>query len=332
MKFSMPFNLYSRYSYKVDQLIINYHKDLKALDGFLEDHKNQRIILAFNSNNQIDKNLLTIISNYIPVHSNLCVRIPTYDQAIVDQLQELKIPFFTNDYVASWDELYTALHRPVTDIYVVEELGFVLDKVAAAAHSKNIKVRVFPNVAQSRSEIPAIKRFFIRPEDLSFYEPYVDVYEFYTADAKINTDVFYEIYSQDQKWFGDLNEIIIGLKTSFDSRCILNEFGKQRTTCDRTCFKGGHCQICDRIYEVSKLLKEADLMTIPPIDQKEESEYDEDAYEAAKQHTDELLQKMKTMLQVDDNQTTDTPTQVPAPIEEESKDVLEQMHDMLSNN
>ena len=66
--------------------------------------------------------------------------------------------------------------------------------MAAAAHVKNIQIRVFPNVAQSRSEIPAIKQFFIRPEDLNAYEPYVDIYEFYRVNSSINTDVLYEIY------------------------------------------------------------------------------------------------------------------------------------------
>lgn len=331
MKFSTPFNLYSRYSYKIDQLIINYHKDLKSLQGFLEDHHDQRIVLSFDKLQQIDENLLTILSSYVIDYPNLFLRIPTYNKIISDKLVELKIPFFTKDYISSWDELYTALQRPVTDVYIVEELGFALDKVAAAAHAKNIQIRVFPNVAQSRSEIPAIKQFFIRPEDLNAYEPYVDIYEFYRVNSSTNTDVLYEIYQHDQKWFGDLSEIISGLNESLDSRFMLNEFGASRVSCERRCFKGGRCQICDRIYKVSKELREAGIITTPPIDLNTQTEYDENAYKQAKQHTDELMQKMKTMLHIDDDPIEQTPTVIDE-VDNKPKDIIENMHDKLITN
>lgn len=37
----------------------------------------------------------------------------------------------------------------VKDIYIVNELGFELDKIAEIAHKENINIRIIPNIAQS---------------------------------------------------------------------------------------------------------------------------------------------------------------------------------------
>jgi hypothetical protein len=48
--------------------------------------------------------------------------------------------------------LYEYLDYGVTDVFITEQLGFEVDKVAEIAHSKNVQVRAFPNVAQSQYE------------------------------------------------------------------------------------------------------------------------------------------------------------------------------------
>lgn len=65
-----------------------------------------------------------------------------------------------------------------TDMYICEELGFSLLKISKILHDNNVKVRVFPNICQSSfPETESIKTFFIRPEDIIFYAPFVDVFE-----------------------------------------------------------------------------------------------------------------------------------------------------------
>lgn len=46
--------------------------------------------------------------------------------------------------------IYALIDRKVSDIYIVEELGFDLINVANVLHKNNINVRIFPNVAQSK--------------------------------------------------------------------------------------------------------------------------------------------------------------------------------------
>ena len=157
------------------------------------------------------------------------------------------------------DELLGYIQLGVSDVYIGDNLGFELDKVAEIAHQNNVQIRVFPNVAQSSwKETPGLKKFFIRPEDVTFYSDYVDVFEFWGTNLK-KQEIFYKIYSK-QEWFGSLNEIIYELNEELDSRYIIPRFAEKRIRCKKECLKGGKCQICDRIKELSHTLEEAHII------------------------------------------------------------------------
>ena len=77
---------------------------------------------------------------------------------------------------------------------------------------------------------------------------------------------------EDKKWFGDLQEIIIGLDSKIDSRYIIPRFAEKRIKCGKDCLKGGKCEMCKRILDLSEQLENAHL--IVQID-KEKEERDE---------------------------------------------------------
>ena len=147
----------------------------------------------------------------------------------------------------------------VSDVYIVEELCFEIDKVAEIAHSEGVNIRVFPNVAQSSwNDSDGITKFFIRPEDVYLYEPYIDVLEFFNSRKRENT--LYKIYAIEKKWFGQLSELIVGLNDDIDSRYIASEFGDKRRACRKNCVKGGKCRICDRVVALSQVLEKNNLI------------------------------------------------------------------------
>lgn len=152
------------------------------------------------------------------------------------------------------------LGKHVTDIYIINELGFSLDKLAIAAHKLGVKLRVYPNVAQTSAfnEMPALKKFFIRPEDIDLYSDYIDTCEFYNSDKKLET--YYKIYKEDKKWFGKLNEIIIDFNSEIDNKYIIPRFAEKRIRCNKSCIKGGYCHRCDRIEELSHTLEQSKLI------------------------------------------------------------------------
>lgn len=243
---------------KADEYTIRYSKKDDILITFLEENKNKIINLTIEEKlSETNYKTLKAIYN---TFSNFRLKFESYDSNEIENIVECGIPFFFGNRVNNWDEFLGLIELGVTDIYIVEDLCFDLERVAAAAHKENIKLRTYANVAQSTwHDTPEIKKFWIRPEDVKIYEEYIDVLEFFGQPYQIPTIL--RVYKDEQKWFGALKEIIFGLESEdLDSRFIIPEFGKRRISCQKNCLKGGKCRICDRILSLSKTLKEADLI------------------------------------------------------------------------
>ena len=106
-------------------------------------HKDKRINLDMCKEDKIDADF---IKNLAEKFNNL------YFKVKYEQLENIKLEkrCFTDIYVNNWDNLLKLLDKNVSDVYIVENMGFELDKIAEMAHQKGIAIRVFPNVAQSQ--------------------------------------------------------------------------------------------------------------------------------------------------------------------------------------
>jgi hypothetical protein len=178
-------------------------------------------------------------------------------------IEKYKIPFFFINHISSIDMLTGLIKYHPTDMYICEELGFFLDKISTVLHENNIKVRVYPNICQSSSaDIPSLKTFFIRPEDLDTYSAFVDVFEL--VSDRERQKVIYKIYKQ-QEWFGELSEIIPTFKGDFDNRRILKSFGQIRCKCGKRCmYKPNSCNICDRFMELAETFEKGNIIITNP--------------------------------------------------------------------
>ena len=255
MKYCFNYNKdteHAKYINKVDEWTIEYNPKDDTLLEFLDLHKDKRINLYFKE--LVPEELLYELTNK---YNNLYLKLNTklfYQEDI-----KYEFNFFFDELVSDWDTFIGLLKYGVTDVYIVENLGFELDKVAEIAGLYNVQVRVYPNVAQSKwGTTAAFKKFFIRPEDIDKYDKYVDVVEFYNIDKQLDT--YYEIYAIDKEWFGRLDEIITDLNSDIDNRYIIPRFAQKRMTCSKKCFKGGVCTRCDEIEKLAKSLKESDLI------------------------------------------------------------------------
>ena len=277
MKYCINYSNKSHIIDKVDEILIRYDKNkiLELFTQFIPAHLNQRVIVQLMEENNIDtivNNLKKIISIYNENKDiKFDIQLPFYNQKFMEELKDTNLKYFFKVAANSWDKFTGLISQNVSDIYITDELAFELDKVAEIAHKNNIKVRIYPNVAQSRwDKLSDILKFFIRPEDIEIYESYVDVCEFY-GDKAQQIDTYYKIYQEDKKWFGDLQEIIIGLDSKIDSRYIIPRFAEKRIKCGKDCLKGGKCEMCKRILDLSEQLENAHL--IVQIDkEKEENE------------------------------------------------------------
>ena len=259
MKYCMNYDKNSAYLNKVDEIniLFNPNEPIEELINFCQEHKEQRIncLLSSDEINIIEKLLIEQNNN-----SNLYLVFSDRNEELDVLLGKFPNPhFYFSTWVNDWDRFLGYVEYGVSDIYVVEGLGFELEALSAIARKNNIQIRVFPNVAQSSwKNTDALRKFWIRPEDIKYYDKYVDVCEFYGDKDKFG--LLYEIYKKDKKWFGDLNEIIIGLEEPINSKYIVNNFANKRVRCGRQCMKGGKCKICDRIKELSLSLEKANLV------------------------------------------------------------------------
>ena len=237
-----------KYIEDADELMIPYNRGDRALQDFIKKYQQKTIIikLILVDLTDIDIQLLKGLCNK---YHNVKVIIHGKDK--VTLMQQNQIPFFIAHGVSTVDELYDFISYHPTDIYIGNELGFSLDKVSNLLHKNNIKVRVIPNMCQANGfNLPVIKTFFIRPEDISIYSTFVDVFEI-VADKNYQQTLF-KVYKQ-EKWFGKLKEVIPTFKGDLDSKYLLDTFGMIRSKCGKRClYKPGSCAICDRFSELAK--------------------------------------------------------------------------------
>lgn len=263
MKYAINYHKGFRYMDRIDEVMIIYKDKLSELIDFVKDMpQERRVILDIAANPQIviEDNLETI-RNVMQVHKNIALKISLAQREVCVDLYEMNIPFFFCEFADSWDTLVSFIRYRVSDVYVVNELAFEMKDVSKMCKEYGVNIRVFPNVAQTSSRInnlDKLKSFFIRPEDVEIYEPYVDIFEFFGPDDR--ESVLFEVYNNG-KWAGDLKDLIIGLDISLHSDTIMPLFGEERVNCGKQCYKG-RCIICDKVVALAKQLEEAKIKLV----------------------------------------------------------------------
>ena len=282
MKFAIPytrkFNHFDRDDY---QLNINYRPNIKALDAFIEKFKDKRINLIisleatqeFTFEEQRDLTVLQIlVEKYSETKIVACF--PYYTKYIENKLNEMNIPHYYQEQVKNWSRYRGFLSLNVTDIFIAEELCFDLSAVRIAALENNKNLRCYCNVSQSSwADTPALKTFFIRPLDIQLYGQFIDTFEFYNININI-LNVMYEVYAIKKHWFGPIKEIITNYNSEEeDERFLPGIFGEKRLDCRLKCIRNNSdCQICNRVVQLSKTLKDLDIFFMPVKEKTEEQD------------------------------------------------------------
>ena len=238
---------------------------------YVENHPNQRLVIRgyhwkdfLSSTDYTDHYYPYFKQN--PQCSTICFCIPidVFEEFSSEDKQYWKdnVPCYMFDYgCKTWDELYEQLFYGAAEVIVYGELGFSIDKVSEIVHAAGAQLAVIPDMVQNGArDVPYsnIRKFFIRPEDTDLYEDYLDIFKL--AATGNTLDIHYTAYAGTKDWFGPLKEIIYGLKSDIDNRCIIETFGSARLSCGQKCVKYGKCDICGRCEELSDLMREYELI------------------------------------------------------------------------
>ena len=260
--------------YDAEELILNYTRNAEAgkdFATFLDEHIQQRVIFYATAQTDFAMLKVDLLNLKRKGYTNFSAKLDSspFTEATAEQLRQCEIPFFYNVAIDSWDLLHSYLEQGVSDVYVTGSLAFEMEAVAAKVHEYNAKVRVIPNLLQrdGAKKIPTLKSFFIRPEDVKYYEGLVDVMELYvTKPEKIDT--FYKIYEKGI-WYGNIREIIFGFDFDFDSKYTVPIFGAKRVNCSKKCLKTKKCHICESVLDLAHTLEKKQYAVAPNTKKKE---------------------------------------------------------------
>ncbi|MCM1324775.1 MAG: hypothetical protein NC218_11705 [Acetobacter sp.] len=142
----------------------------------------------------------------------------------------------------------------VSDILIDGPLGFQMD--AINSKKENVLIRVRPQESPNAAICLGDNEnsFFIRPEDVDTYAPYVDILEIF-SDNKEQEEVIYNIYKR--KYFkNDLSILVKQLKVSVPNPFIKTDFAEKRLNCGQACkgARSSSCRRCQRNFYLTNLV------------------------------------------------------------------------------
>lgn len=256
MKYAVKFYRGARALKDADEIIVKYFEKSETIIKFVQEKpESVRIVLnvavlpeeEFLPSLEIFKAAATAHKNF----AILCSKLQPYQE-----LAENNLSFFFIEGAGTFDELYAQYKLGVSDIYIIDELGFYLKDIKEN-FGNFVNIRVIPNIAQSSSEdyVEDFKKFFIRPDDLEAYENYIDIIEF---AGPLNTQsVYCDIY-KDGRWQGELEDLIINFDAHVHCMNVVPNFGTARLNCKKRCSLR-KCNICDNIQDAAELLRSKDI-------------------------------------------------------------------------
>lgn len=256
---------------KAKQVKIDYRPQDETLEQFIEINADKHIYLVVDREDLFQTKEHLNRLHELCKYKNWTLQIPLKTIANGDEVDEVKFnaikdccnKYMFTDLIGNWEVLQFIIHLQPSEVYVTNILGFCLDQVSIVCKRAGMKVRVYANIAQSAWDgLPAIKKFFIRPEDIRYYENYVDGGIEFKTPTFVAQEVVYDAYERGY-WFGNLSEIIIGLDTSLDSRRLPTTFGLLRAECHKRCLSGSSCSTCRTMEQFAEILTKTDTQVIP---------------------------------------------------------------------
>lgn len=166
---------------------------------------------------------------------------------------EHDIPFIYGYAVSNYFDFMTLAKKGASQIKIAPPLTHQLTKMRALADKMNIKLRMYTNLAIV-SDLNLLSDNvcgnWIRPEDISIYKKYIDIFEFEECDSA-KEETLYSIYAIKQAWPGDLEMLITGLNHPGVNRMVDPALSRRRIDCGQRCQQDGNCNLCYKMLDLA---------------------------------------------------------------------------------
>lgn len=202
------------------------------------------------------------------VNPNIHIIVETYIPADLELLQKFNIDFYLSSIYAArnFRELDYLVSLGVTDVYIVDDLCYQLDKVKKFCQQHNVNSRLILNEIPSQrpdANSDPCAPYFI-PEVIDELIKYIDVFEFNEEDSWARLRSLYKIWFEQKQWRADLKYLYSQLELDIPNQTLIPNFIKYRMTCGYKCSYGSVCKKCSQFLDIAHTLFEKKVEYIPP--------------------------------------------------------------------
>ena len=245
-----------------DEIIFDVTKDTNIFSlrtYIMESLQGKRIVFYvkhFEPNIQAEEwvNLLAVAADLKKtVDIAICLDLIPENVYVGLFLKNNEIPYFYHYICNTKMHLMRMCLYGVSDIYIGGELGFSLKDIQLLKNQ--YRLRVIPDrpiTSELEKLVNPLKTFWIIPQSLDIYEPYIDVLEIY-ARPKVKLKIYKE-----KKWDGKISDLIPETYCDVFSNTIPPAFGFYRLNCGLHCAYGS-CHICQEAINFAQELSKRDL-------------------------------------------------------------------------
>lgn len=233
------------YLRKADEIKIRFD-DYQAIPDYFEDYPTANIILELNQDVSEEMWRELYGFNILGQGKFICC-VENLDQ--IYKCQENDIKCYYGYPVNSFYELRALKDLNVCYVRLAPPLTHSLDKVAKF----EIPVRAVPNVCY-QGYLPhenGIHGQWIRPEDITLYNKYIDVIEFEDCSRIEKEQALYRLYMVEKEWPGDFDMLYTNFNYKGVNRMLDSDLSVRRMNCGQTCESTGVCHLCDISIELA---------------------------------------------------------------------------------
>lgn len=157
----------------------------------------------------------------------------------------------------TWGLVQILLYYKVCDIVIGEPLAFNMNELEKNVHPHaRIRIRPYfakPEIARGIETDSGIHHFWVLPQHMHFYEPYVDVIDLIDNNI-VRETALVNTYTSNKEFSARLDTLIEGVECGVGASFIDDKFVQRRLTCGQSCLKNSnYCHYCDqyvKMYDV----------------------------------------------------------------------------------
>ena len=238
MKYCLRSRLAPRYLRLADEIKVDY-RDRRSIPDVYHTYGKPIILFPPSVDEAYDWEEIRRYALFLLCENNFILNVNFIGAAHEAKRQGIK--FMINTEATSYWDLKGLEELGVEYAYVGIPLFFNLEP----SLDMDIKLRTIPTVAYNHN-LPhpdGVCGQWIRPEDVEWYEGYIEVFEFEHCEVA-REQALYRTYAENKKWNTRLDILVEDLGSPAVNRLILPEVVQTRLICRQRCQAGGNCHLC----------------------------------------------------------------------------------------